>query len=105
IQWQVARQWRAFKRHNADSCGGAQLLQDEASVPPEQENNLLLKERLAQFLKGVDDIDRQLVELRLQGYKTAEAARELGLAPGFLRVRLLRLRQQLRSRPFARQLA
>jgi RNA polymerase sigma-70 factor (ECF subfamily) len=37
------------------------------------------------------------VELRLQGYSTADAARELGLDADVLRVRLSRLRQRLRA--------
>jgi RNA polymerase sigma-70 factor (ECF subfamily) len=45
----------------------------------------------------LDDTDRRLVQLRLQGHSTAEAARVLGLNADVLRVRLSRLRQHLRS--------
>jgi len=45
-----------------------------------------------------DSQDRRLVELRLQGYSTAEVAREMNLDSRFLRVRLGRLRQRLRER-------
>jgi len=38
--------------------------------------------------------------LRLQGYRTADAARELGQDPRALRVRLGRLRKRLREKGF-----
>jgi RNA polymerase sigma-70 factor (ECF subfamily) len=46
------------------------------------------------FLAQLDDLDQQLVKLRFQGYSTADAARHLRLEPGFLRVRLGRLRKR-----------
>jgi DNA-directed RNA polymerase specialized sigma24 family protein len=45
----------------------------------------------------LSDPDRRLMELRLQGYSTVEAARTLGTNANALRVRLTRLRQKLRA--------
>jgi RNA polymerase sigma factor (sigma-70 family) len=42
--------------------------------------------------------DRRLVVMRLQGYRTAEIAAELGIAPAVLRVRFSRLRKRLRQK-------
>jgi RNA polymerase sigma-70 factor (ECF subfamily) len=52
---------------------------------------------LRQLRSQLDDTECRLVELRLQGATTAEAARELGLDPDVLRVRLSRLRRRLRQ--------
>jgi RNA polymerase sigma-70 factor (ECF subfamily) len=52
-------------------------------------------EELDHVLGALGPLDRRLVDLRLRGYSTAEAARELGLDPHHLRVRLGRLRQRL----------
>ena len=46
------------------------------------------------FLAQLGDMDRQLIKLRFQGFTTADAARRLNLDPGFLRVRLGRLRKR-----------
>jgi RNA polymerase sigma-70 factor (ECF subfamily) len=55
---------------------------------------------LLEHIEGsLDPTERRVVELRMQGYTTAEVARELGLDADVLRVRLSRLRQRLqRSR-------
>ena len=49
----------------------------------------------SQVLDKLDGLDRQLMELRLEGYTTAEAARKLGVSAGLLRSRLSRLRKRL----------
>ena len=46
---------------------------------------------------GLDATERQLVELRLQGYRTVEAAEQLSLDADVLRVRLSRLRHRLEA--------
>ncbi|WP_422927790.1 RNA polymerase sigma factor [Singulisphaera sp. PoT] len=53
------------------------------------------KDLLRQYMVRLDATDRRVVELRLQGHTTAEAAREMGLDPDALRVRLSRLRKKL----------
>jgi RNA polymerase sigma-70 factor (ECF subfamily) len=58
----------------------------------------LLRDLLRHVSSQLDDeLDRRLLELRLEGHGTASAARELGLDPDSLRVRLHRLRQRLRQ--------
>jgi DNA-directed RNA polymerase specialized sigma24 family protein len=46
---------------------------------------------------GLTDLERRLLELRLEGYRSAEIARELKLSDVALRVRLTRMRQRLRA--------
>jgi DNA-directed RNA polymerase specialized sigma24 family protein len=57
-----------------------------------------VRDGLARMLDEVDDADRKLLELRLQGFTTAEAARKLDADPDILRVRLSRLRRRLTER-------
>jgi RNA polymerase sigma-70 factor (ECF subfamily) len=47
---------------------------------------------------SLGETDRRLVELRLQGYSTADIGRQLGVSADVLRVRLSRLRKDLRDR-------
>lgn len=48
-------------------------------------------------MSTLDETERRLIELRLEGCTTAEVARQLGLDPDVLRVRLGRLRRRLRQ--------
>lgn len=57
-----------------------------------------LREGLNQALFVLDDVDRRLIELRMQGYTTSEAARAMGENPDVMRVRLSRLRHRLFAR-------
>lgn len=46
------------------------------------------------FLDRLSEVDRRLIRMRFQGFSTADAARELGIDSGVLRVRLGRLRKR-----------
>jgi RNA polymerase sigma-70 factor (ECF subfamily) len=52
---------------------------------------------MQQLRSQLDETECRLVELRLQGATTAEAAREMGVDADVLRVRLSRLRRRLRA--------
>ncbi len=52
-------------------------------------------DEVRRIMSQLEGTDRRVVELRLQGYSTAEAARALSLDPDALRVRLGRLRKKL----------
>lgn len=71
---------------------------DHAFYPASQEPNphqsSEFDDLVEHFLDQLGDLDRQLVKLRLQGYSTADAARQLDLDSGYLRVRLGRLRKR-----------
>ncbi len=54
-------------------------------------------DQVAQLCGSLNDAERRLLELRLQGYSPAECAVELGLSAVAFRVRLTRLRQRLRA--------
>jgi DNA-directed RNA polymerase specialized sigma24 family protein len=56
-----------------------------------------MNDQVEQILRPLDENDRRLIELRLEGCGTAEAARKLGLDPDVSRVRLNRLRKRLEA--------
>jgi RNA polymerase sigma-70 factor (ECF subfamily) len=99
----VAHQWRRLKRQerlaNPDRAGDslpdflASLVSPELDPVKKAEVNEALRNLNAELAAP----DRRLMELRLQGYSTVEAARALEVDADALRVRLSRLRQKLRD--------
>jgi RNA polymerase sigma-70 factor (ECF subfamily) len=67
------------------------------SSPTDPALAVSLRDAVEQVLRQLDGEDRRLVELRFEGYTTAEVARELGVSADVLRVRLGRLRKRLRD--------
>jgi RNA polymerase sigma-70 factor (ECF subfamily) len=103
VRRKVARHWRHLKRQqrlSGESAGPDNVLQvigslcDPGSDPAEA---AAFNDQLESLCREMNDTERRLIELRLQGYTTAEVARSLGLDADVLRVRLSRLRQRLRD--------
>jgi RNA polymerase sigma-70 factor (ECF subfamily) len=101
VRRKVARHWRRRKREAeyrqlvrgsgpAGIHATARAGELRAATDP-----LQMDETVRQVLDRLEGVDRQLVELRLEGHTTAEAARKLGVSPAFLRSRLSRLRKRL----------
>jgi RNA polymerase sigma factor (sigma-70 family) len=105
VRRKAARHWRRVQRQQRLSVGPQQqpsgnlpnLLASLASPPADPAKAAEFNDALSRLHNQLDETERRLLELRLQGYSTAEAARELGLDADNLRVRLFRLRQRLRS--------
>ena len=57
------------------------------------------REQLDRILAGLNEIDRKLIELRLNGFNTTDAAKRLSLDPNIARVRLSRARRKLAQNP------
>ncbi len=92
IRRRIARHWRRHKSQLlASDPGNGHAANTQAAAVLHQA--LEVNETLA----GLEDIDRRLVLLRLNGHSTADAARALDMDPAFLRVRLGRLRKKLRD--------
>jgi DNA-binding CsgD family transcriptional regulator len=72
VRRKVARQWRRLQR------------QERFDNQPGEGQNLT-------------DSERQILDLRRQGYTTAEIAERVGLSGVALRVRLTRLKQRLQQ--------
>lgn len=99
LRRQVARFWRKAKSQRTTCLDGSLIdtICDQdlsAAAQPEPQQTLEVDEFLERFLGRLDETDQQLVKMRFLGYKTSEAARRLNLAPGYLRMRLIRLRQR-----------
>lgn len=101
MRWKIARHLRRlYRRQRLDALMAGRTEgngETAASSPPAADPAVLaeVRDSVAQLLQGLDEPDRRLIELRLEGYTTAEAARELGADADVLRVRLGRLRKRL----------
>ncbi len=99
----VAHQWRRLKRQerlaNVNSAHDSVPDFLAGLVSPELDpvRKAEVDEVLRRMNAELSEPDRRLMELRLQGYSTVEAARALKADPDSLRVRLSRLRQKLRE--------
>lgn len=100
LRRKVARHWRKLK-HRRDITGSpvdlntqpADATHDALGADPAQ--TLPQTEQVQRLLASLDHLDRRLLELRLIGHNTADAARKLGVDPAIMRVRLGRLRRRL----------
>ncbi len=99
----VARHWRRLRRQQPFDPSAVETAGPDAQmtaltsgeIDPAQEAEY--RDTLAHLCGQMEEKDRRLVELRLLGYSTAEAARQLGVDADVLRVRLSRLRRRLRE--------
>jgi RNA polymerase sigma-70 factor (ECF subfamily) len=98
VRRKVARQWRRHRRqvrpageHPTDVLA---TLSRRAGNPAAEAE---VRDALARLWSELDADDRAVMELRLQGFSTAEAAARLGKTPEALRVRLHRLRKRLEA--------
>jgi RNA polymerase sigma factor (sigma-70 family) len=104
VRRKVARHLRRLYRRERLT----NLLAQSRAVAPDAESAVAseadpaavaeFNEALDRILETLDEPDRRLIELRLEGCTTAEAAREMGVDADVLRVRLGRLRQRVRVR-------
>jgi RNA polymerase sigma-70 factor (ECF subfamily) len=101
VRRNVARHWRKRKREaecrhpNNSAISAVTQTTAQTGATIAASDPLQLEELAGHVLDHLQGLDRQLVELRLQGYTTAEAARKLGVSAGLLRSRLSRLRKRL----------
>jgi RNA polymerase sigma factor (sigma-70 family) len=101
LRRKIARHWRSAKATAmASTIDGvlattvADMRIGAATAETDPRHSAEFDDLVEHFLGQLDDLDRQLVTLRFQGCSTADAARHLQLDPGFLRVRLGRLRKR-----------
>jgi RNA polymerase sigma-70 factor (ECF subfamily) len=89
-------------RHERRAPDGVELSDDHATPPPphlgEEADNMRILRRL---IEGLDEPDRALVLLYLDGHSGEEIAAVLGISPANVTTRMNRLKQQL-QRGFAR---
>ncbi len=104
VRRKVARHWRRLQRQQRLSLGPADraalpdLLATLSTAEADPAQAAQLRDALRQLWDHIDDAEKRVMELRLQGFSTVEIARQLGLDADVLRVRLSRLRQRLRAK-------
>lgn len=103
VRRKVARHWRKLKRQQRLSQGDGvadlvELLGSLAAPGTDPASEAAVREAAAQVIGQMDEMEKRMIELRLEGYSTADVARHLGLDPDVLRVKLSRLRRRLRER-------
>lgn len=103
VRRKVAKKWRQVQRQERLTRGPAgddDLFTTLASLTSREGDPAgaaEVNDALRRVCNDLTPADRRLMELRLAGYTTAEAARELGTDPDVLRAHLSRLRQHLRT--------
>ena len=83
--------------HGQDDHGLPQLLASLVSPEADPARAAEINDAIAHVCRNLPPPDRRLLELRLAGCTTVQAARELDQDPDVLRVRLSRLRRLLRD--------
>jgi RNA polymerase sigma factor (sigma-70 family) len=103
VRRKVARKWRHMRRQRRFSAGSdesssiAQVLTSLSSNEADPARSAQLKDSVQHLCNSLDATEQRIMEMHSQGYTTAEIAREVGLNPGALRVRMTRLRQRVRA--------
>jgi RNA polymerase sigma-70 factor (ECF subfamily) len=101
VRRKVARKWRHLRRQQRSLPGRAESLDltlASLAVPDSDPARAAeLRDATEHLCAGLDETERRVLELRLEGHSTAEVARELGLDADVLRVRLSRLRRRLHT--------
>lgn len=102
VQRKVARKWRSMKklevnRIASQSESAISLLNQIESGDPTVSRVACADEMLQSFLSRLNELDQELVRLKLAGNSSSDAARVLQSDPAFIRMRWSRLRRKLRE--------
>ena len=103
LRRKVSRQWRRLRRQQRTDGQQSspdllpQILADLTTPEVDPAEMAQYRDQLQQLCGLLDATDRQMLILRLDGFTFAEIAEQLALNPVTLRVRLIRLRERLRS--------
>ncbi len=104
VRRKVARHWRRMQRQQRMSFHGqageeqtTNVLTDLSSGEGDPAKNAQLRDAVQHLWNHLDEVERSVMTLRMQGLTTVEVAKRLELDADVLRVRLSRLRQRLRQ--------
>jgi RNA polymerase sigma-70 factor (ECF subfamily) len=106
VRRKVAQHWRHLQREHLIRFGLPGSPAPDSSrlttpgTPGDPAQVLQRSEELQHLWQILDPTERRLLELRLQGYSTVEAAAQMGSAANVLRVRLSRLRKRLNEQGY-----
>lgn len=100
LRRKVARYLRDNKPQRTETIDASMMdtvtdrVLDPNAIQSDPQRSSEFDDLVEHFLGQLEELDRQLVRLRLRGYSTADVARALDLDAGYLRVRLGRLRKR-----------
>ncbi len=103
VRRKIARHWRKMRRQKSatiqagDTQSTVDLLSNLCSTDPTPQANAAIRDSISHLFERLSPYEQRLIELRLSGFSTSEAAAELGVASNVARVHLHRLRQRLES--------
>jgi RNA polymerase sigma factor (sigma-70 family) len=103
VRRKVARHWRHLQLEHrlrfgpSDGEGPTASLLAPSERPADPAQTVQQSEDSQVLWQLLDPTERRLIDLRLQGYSTEEAAVAMGCEANVLRVRLSRLRKRLRE--------
>lgn len=104
VRRKVARNWRKCQRQvrhrtnpNGDIAYLTSMLSSLTNHHTGAEEIAQFNDQLAEVCKSLHEIERKMLEMRLEGYTTGEVAEHLGMHPVAIRVRWTRLRQRLQE--------
>jgi len=104
IRRKVAQVWKRLKRRTELNTNLTGSREDAEHVivnregEPDPMADAEMRDAIERIMQECDPADKKLLQLRLEGNSTAEAARALDADPDVLRVRLSRLRKRLTER-------
>lgn len=106
VQSKIARHWRKIKKMpgNKREVNAAEqdtLVERLASQDPTASLVVSAEELLQQFLAQLDELDQELVRLKLAGNSSVDTAKLLNCKPAFIRMRWVRLRRTLRQHGYS----
>jgi RNA polymerase sigma-70 factor (ECF subfamily) len=109
LRRKIARSWQRLRKER--ELAGQSGIPDTGETQPRRDaarhnpaETAMVNDQIRSMTAGLCALDRSLVELRLQGYRTVEIAEKLHCNAAVLRARLSRLRQQLRQSGHAERL-
>ncbi len=102
VQSKIARHWRKIKKMPGKmfETKTAELdtqVEQLASQDPTASLVVSAEELLQQFLAKLDELDQELVRLKMAGHSSVDTAKQLNCKPAFIRMRWVRLRRTLRQ--------
>lgn len=103
VRRKAAQHWRRTQRRQRTSLDSdstrdvPEVVVALTSTDSDPARTAEYEEALRRLWQDLSETERQVIELRLAGYRTAEVARRLGLDGDVLRAQLSRLRRRLRD--------
>lgn len=101
LRRKIARHWRRMRHQERMTTGSTdlgdivELLASLSTPPAGPEAEAEFRDSIAYLCSHMDDIERQIIDLRLLGFAAPEIALQVGLSSVNVRVRMTRLRQRL----------